>query len=119
MTGVTPPSFLMDLAATESEDDQDADVASCVDSVDVCELPYGWRKCSGLQSLPGVGPKLATVISAELGENAYDAIIENPDILSAIKGIGDVKLADIREFIDGMNKDKKASEEDQPNSEQR
>ena len=105
MTGVTPPSFLCDSIATE--DGKDAGPTSYVDSEAECELPYGWQKRTGLQALPGVGPKLASVITAELGNNAYDAIIEKPNILHGIKGIGDVKLADIREFVDGIHKDEK------------
>lgn len=107
MAGSTPPSFLMDSIATE--DGKGADVAPYVDSDNKCELPYGWRKRTGLQALPGVGPKLAQVISAELGANAFDAVMENPDILSNIKGIGETKLSEIKEFVNAIRKD----EEDQ------
>ena len=111
MTGVTAPPFLL-----EEADNREMDVALNIDGdgEDDNQLPFRLTKHTGLQALPGVGPKLAKVITAELGANAYDTVVDNPDILHGVKGIGDVKFAGIREFVDGMNKDEEASKEDQP-----
>ena len=108
MVGLIAPTFLLEEAGG-----RDVDVALNIDGdgEEDNQLPFRLTKHTGLQALPGVGPKLAKVITAELGDNAYNAIIEKPDILSGIKGIGDVKYANIREFVDGIHKDEASQQQ--------
>ncbi|MFW8054280.1 ATP-dependent RecD-like DNA helicase [Vagococcus fluvialis] len=48
---------------------------------------------------PGIGKKIAENIVTELGSDAIDKIIENPDCLLGIKGLNDKKIATLVETI--------------------
>ena len=70
----------------------DADAASETDGV----VRINSASASDLEQLPGVGPVLAAHISAYRDENGPFKVVED---LLAVPGIGEAKLAALRDFV--------------------